>query len=80
MLKPKNIPESNASYVDVVNTVGDMGFVKDGKLYKHSDATSIMVNSSSELASLACEPGSVAFTAGFENMWQLDASGQWVSI
>ena len=82
MIIPKEKPGSNVAYnVDLVSTIGDMGYVKNGKLYKHSAASSVMVGSSSELSVLSnCEPGTIAFTAGFENMWQLNASGQWVSI
>ena len=82
MLVPKKKPGSNTPYnVDLVNTVGDMEYTKDGKVYKHSAASSVMIASSSELSGLTgYEPGSIAFTAGFGNMWQLDASGQWISI
>lgn len=82
MIIPKKKPGSDVVYnVDLVSTIGDMGYTKDGELHKHSSASSIMITGSSELSTLTgCEPGSVAFTAGFENMWQLNASGQWISI
>lgn len=41
---------------------------------------SIMVADESELAELNVEPGTVAYTAGFGNMWQLDAEGTWQTI
>ena len=41
---------------------------------------SIMVSSSEELETLNVEPGTVAYTAGFGNMWQLDAEGNWQAI
>lgn len=42
--------------------------------------TSIMVSSQSDLSSLICEPGTVAYTAGFGNMWQKAADGTWATI
>lgn len=41
---------------------------------------SIMVSSKSDLSGLICAPGTVAYTAGFGNMWQLDAEGTWQTI
>lgn len=43
-------------------------------------ADSILIGSESDLATLDAVPGTVAYTAGFGNMWQLDASGGWVAI
>ena len=42
---------------------------------------SVMVESESDLASLDnYAVGSIAYTAGFGNMWQLSASGEWVEM
>lgn len=42
--------------------------------------TSIMVSSQSDLSGLVCAPGTVAYTAGFGNMWQKAADGTWAAI
>lgn len=52
----------------------------DGNLITPVPAQSIMVSSSSDLSSLDCAPGTVAYTAGFGNMWQLAADGTWAPI
>ena len=41
---------------------------------------SILVASAEDLESLKVEPGTVAYTAGFGNMWQLDPEGNWQAI
>ena len=41
---------------------------------------SVMVSSESDLEELNVEPGTVAYTAGFGNMWQMDAEGTWHAI
>ena len=62
--------------------VGLTDYVNNGILHKQVPADSVMVNSSSELASIKDNytPGVIAYTAGFADMWQLSASGEWVSI
>lgn len=82
MIVPKNKPESYEPYnVDLVYTVDDMEYLKNGEIHRHSAAKSIMVQSESDLSNLVgYEPGSIAFTAGFAKIWQLDASNNWVQI
>lgn len=56
--------------------------IKNGKkelIYPNS----VLVTGGSQLAQLAgqgFEPGTIAFTAGYKNMWQLDPSGSWQVI
>ena len=75
-----------SSYVsERIQEVGDVGlldYVKDGVLYKQASADAVMITSSDELDTIVenYSPGAVAYTAGFEHMWQLDASGTWTSI
>ena len=62
-----------------------MDYTKNGQIAStinvHSGQSSVMVESESDLASLsAYSPGTIAFTAGFTNMWQLNASGEWIVI
>lgn len=46
------------------------------------NAGSYLVESQAKLASIPdAEPGDIAYTAGFKNMWQLDTDGStWVSL
>ena len=58
---------------------------------KYSETDSIQVrggdDTATDLAEIASRmgegiyvPGLIAYTAGYEAMWQLDADGQWVQI
>lgn len=56
---------------------------KDGKIYDMSGSITIMVSGNADLAGLAAkvEPGTIAYTAGWQRAWQLDLNGStWVSI
>jgi len=58
-------------------------YVKDGDIYKHVLPFSIMIESENDLEDLSSDdypPGSIAFTAGYVNMWQLSAAGTWTVI
>lgn len=53
----------------------------DGALHLNNESRSVMVTAQSDLAQLdGYLPGSIAFTAGYDSMWMLDASGNWVSM
>ena len=53
----------------------------DGNIHVHVKTTDILVTSKADLDNLTgYKPGSVAYTAGFGNMWQLDANGEWQAI
>ena len=62
--------------------VGLTDYVASDVLHKQVPTDSVMVGSSSDLANIKdnYSPGVVAYTAGFTNMWQLSAAGEWVSI
>lgn len=59
-------------------------FTKGGEIEDYVNTQSIMVESQDELQSLAgnsgIPPGSIAYTAGFLNMWQLSADREWVDM
>lgn len=55
-------------------------YFKDGKIYTPVPKESIMVASKDQLSDLNCPPTTVAYTAGYKNMWQLDAEGTWQTI
>lgn len=60
---------------------GEIDFVKNGMLHVGAESKSILVNTESELAGLTdCAPGTIAFTAGFADMWQLNTSGNWIPL
>lgn len=64
-----------------VMSAGMNDVVIDGVLIKDMPAPSVLVTAQTDLANLpAYPPGTIAYTAGFKAMWQLDASGGWVSI
>lgn len=50
-------------------------------LVKDTPAPSVLVSAQSDLANLPAYPaGTIAYTAGFKAMWQLDAAGSWISV
>ena len=61
---------------------GEVDYMKSGVLIHGSTALAVMVASSSELTGLAGKVpvGSIAYTAGYGTMWQLDAAGEWMEI
>lgn len=65
-----NIGDMDTDYVD-----------GSGNLVKNDDAKMVMVRSKADLDLLeGYRPGTIAYTAGFKNMWQLDTGGEWQTI
>ena len=65
-----NIGDMDTDYVD-----------GNGNLVKNDDAKMVMVRNKADLNMLGSyRPGTIAYTAGFKNMWQLDASSEWQTI
>ena len=65
-----NIGDMDTDYVD-----------GNGNLVKNDDAKMVMVRNKADLDILeGYRPGTIAHTAGFKNMWQLDASSEWQTI
>ncbi len=66
----------------VLSKIGQTDYVQDGTLHRGANTPSIMVTAQADLANLPDDypPGTVAYTAGFKAMWQLDASGEWISM
>lgn len=66
----------------ILSKIGQVDYVKDGELHVGINTPSILVNSEAELSDLpdTYPPGTVAYTAGFKAMWQLDTAGNWVSM
>lgn len=67
---------------NILSKIGQTDYVKDGELHIGGTAPSIMVTAEAYLDNLPdiYPPGTVAYTAGFQDMWQLDADGNWVSM
>ena len=66
----------------VLSKIGQTDYVQDGTLHRGANTPSIMVTAQSDLANLPDNypPGTVAYTAGFKAMWQLNAAGEWISM
>ena len=57
--------------------------LKNGVVQQGRQVTMIMVTAESDLADLndyGYEPGSLAYTTGFKDIWQLGADGTWVNV
>ena len=68
-------------YFDAVRNLGDTDYLKDGVITKHAPIQLVLVSSESDLSSLTdYEAGTIAYTAGFVNMWQLSPDDNWVAF
>lgn len=66
---------------DVVQDAGNTDYILDGKIVKNAPVKTVIVTAESDLASLdGYEVGTMAYTAGFGSIWQLDASGTWQEV
>lgn len=64
----------------MVMALGEIKFIdSDGALVAGSEASAVMITSEDDLEELAglVQPGSIAFTAGMTDAWQLGADGTW---
>ena len=62
-------------------SMGVTDYIENGVAHNSNVMHSVMVESESDLASLNnYAVGSIAYTAGFGSMWQLNASGEWVEV
>lgn len=76
-MEVKTITQNKAK----VQTSGANDVVHGNLLVKDTPAPSVLVTAGSDLTKLPAYPaGTMAYTAGFKAMWQLDASGEWISI
>lgn len=61
--------------------IGDLDYVQDGKVIVGAKPSSVMVRDENDLDELeGYVPGSMAYTAGYIRIWQLDAEGNWVEL
>lgn len=82
MILNKKIEGSDIPHVfDGVQDLGNIDYVKNGKIYKNAQCVGVMITSSSDLALLdEYGVGTLAFTAGFTSMWQKDIDGVFVQM
>lgn len=74
------IYQTNLGMVDVTTEVIDY-IDADSATVMDSPIKSIMITEESDLATLTeYNVGTIAFTAGFAKMYQLDADGDWIDI
>ena len=68
--------------LDIVSTSGDSDYVKDGVVHQHQEIRSVMVQSQNDLTDIASlyPPCTIAYTAGFTTMWQLNTDGEFVEV
>lgn len=61
---------------------GQTDYVRNGELHSVGIASAVMISSSDDLAELSTHypPGTLAYTPGFRDMWQLNAEANWISI
>lgn len=68
-------------YQDVVNTRGNLDYVKDGEVFQNNPSQSVMVSGETDLTLLSdYGVGTIAYTAGFGSMWQKSLDGTWVEV
>ena len=71
---------TNDTVIDTVQS--DVDYVdSDGDIHVHTKVAEIIITSEDDLATLSgYNVGSIAYLAGFSQMWQLNAAGEWVEI
>ena len=69
-------------YIDVVQNAGNTDYVLDGAVVKNAPMKIVLVTSKAQAEALLSEydPGTIAYTAGFLQMWQKAADGTWADF
>ena len=68
-------------YIDLVQNSNGTDYVKDGRIVHNSSMKPVLVSSSSDLTLLTeYEPGTIAYTAGFNSIWQKSPTGEWAEF
>ena len=71
----------NPQRIDVVQNRGIVDYVQDGAIINNSVAEMVLVSGYSDLELLeSYTPGTIAFTAGYQQMWQKAPNGTWASF
>lgn len=74
-------PGKSDRILDIVSDFGNTDYVIDGVIYRNNPVKNVLVGSSSDLSLLKdYDPGTIAYTAGYQSMWQKDITGDWEVI
>ena len=77
----KGLVNGDSRYIDFVNTSGVTSYVQNGEIIKNSVVPMVLVSSQTDLQLLGdYSPGTIAYTAGYKQMWQKAPSGSWTSF
>lgn len=69
------------TYVDVINARGNTDYVQNGEVCKNASMQMVLVSGNQDLNLLSgYEPGTIAYTAGLQTMWQKSPTGTWVEF
>lgn len=76
-LDAKNEPQ----VLDLVHNKGLITYVKGDRLIRNVPVQMVLVSSESDLDALEeFSPGTIAYTAGYQTMWQKAPDGTWASF
>ena len=76
------VVNTDTKFERFLSKIGQTDYIQDGVLHYGGNTPSILVTGESDLSLLpdCYPPGTIAYTAGFKAMWQLDAAGKWVAM
>lgn len=69
--------------IDLVNAVGDNSYYDGETIVRHVNPSTVLVSSEADLSTEEMSdlaPSSIAYTAGFANIWQKAVNGTWVEV
>ena len=77
----KGLVNGDSRYIDFVNNSGVISYVQNGQIVKNSVVPMVLISSQSELQLLGdYAPGTIAYTAGYKQMWQKAPNGTWAAF
>lgn len=77
----KGIINGEAQYIDVVQRRGMSDYVVDGTIVNNAVTEMVLVSGQADLNLLTdYSPGTIAYTAGYQAMWQKAPDGTWASF
>ena len=81
MLKQVKKPNGKSWVADVIQDTGNTDYVKNGDIISNAPIKMVLVSSQSDLTLLTdYEPGTIAYTAGFQTMWQKAPDNTWANM
>lgn len=71
----------NINFANSVRTIDNYTYYQGGVLYEHVPLVQVLIGSESDLNSLTnMRAGTIAYTAGVRQIWQLGTDGTWVEV